>query len=133
MHLWQYESLAQRQRVREALVKDAPWMNEYMARMRPMLQRQENLLLRPLLPMQTFGKAPSAPPAPEVTAASGPVVYELKFHAIAPAEWVRLYVGLLLRSRASVSMPEGVWLCGCVLTYSCRGARSPGARSTAMQ
>ena len=110
MHLWQYESLAQRQRVREALVKDAPWMNEYMARMRPMLQRQENLLLRPLLPKQTFGKAPSSPPAPEVTAASGPVVYELKFHAIAPAEWVRLYVGLLLRSRASVSMPEGVWL-----------------------
>eukprot|EP01095_Lingulamoeba_sp_RSL-Kostka_P016587 TRINITY_DN8161_c3_g1_i1.p1 TRINITY_DN8161_c3_g1~~TRINITY_DN8161_c3_g1_i1.p1 ORF type:complete len:228 (+),score=63.45 TRINITY_DN8161_c3_g1_i1:90-773(+) len=46
VHFWSYESLAARQKVREALVKDEDWMNNYMANMRPMLQKQENTIIR---------------------------------------------------------------------------------------
>lgn len=45
VHLWEYDSLPARQQVREALVKDSAWMEGYMAKMRPMLQRQENSLM----------------------------------------------------------------------------------------
>ena len=44
-HLWEYESLDQRQQVRNALVGDKVWQQEYMVPMRTMLQKQENSLL----------------------------------------------------------------------------------------
>jgi len=55
VHIWEYDSLAQRQKVREALVKDTEWMQNYMAKMRPMLQKQENMVMWEL-PFWVFEK-----------------------------------------------------------------------------
>ena len=47
VHIWAYESLVQRQKVRNALGADNQWNDEYMAPMRPMLQAQENIVMVP--------------------------------------------------------------------------------------
>src|SRR3990167_612547 len=48
IHLWEYDSLAQRQNIRNALVKDKELMETYMSKMRPMLDLQENNVLVPM-------------------------------------------------------------------------------------
>lgn len=55
-HFWEYDSLAQRQRVRTALTEDSEWMQGYMKEMRPMLEKQDNVLLSP-----TLGSFPVSP------------------------------------------------------------------------
>ena len=47
VHIWGYESLVQRQRIRNALGGDREWNEGYMAKMRPMLQAQENAVMVP--------------------------------------------------------------------------------------
>ena len=47
VHIWGYESLVQRQKIRNALGRDAKWGSEYMQVMRPMLQAQENIVMVP--------------------------------------------------------------------------------------
>merc|ERR1712137_810629 len=47
VHIWGYESLVQRQQIRNALGGDNKWNDEYMAVMRPMLQGQENAVMLP--------------------------------------------------------------------------------------
>ena len=47
IHIWGYQSLVQRQKVRNALGTDNKWSDEYMARMRPMIQSQENIIMVP--------------------------------------------------------------------------------------
>lgn len=46
VHLWQYDSLAHRAKVRAALGSDAVWNGEYMNVVKPMWQSQSNTLLR---------------------------------------------------------------------------------------
>lgn len=48
VHLWQYDSLTQRQEVRAALAKDDKWKSEYLAPTRHMVDWQVNELLLPL-------------------------------------------------------------------------------------
>eukprot|EP00128_Syssomonas_multiformis_P015419 Colp12_sorted_trinity150504_noHs@29999 len=45
VHIWKYDSLAQRAAVRAALGQDKKWQQEYMAVMLPMLSSQENYLM----------------------------------------------------------------------------------------
>lgn len=54
VHLWQYDDLAHRASVRAALVKDTDWMDGYMKPMRPMLQKQENIVLENMYPWHLF-------------------------------------------------------------------------------
>jgi hypothetical protein len=44
VHLWQYDSLAHRAKVRAALGSDAVWNGEYMNVVKPMWQSQSNTL-----------------------------------------------------------------------------------------
>eukprot|EP01119_Soliformovum_irregulare_P007024 TRINITY_DN19432_c0_g1_i1.p1 TRINITY_DN19432_c0_g1~~TRINITY_DN19432_c0_g1_i1.p1 ORF type:complete len:222 (+),score=37.94 TRINITY_DN19432_c0_g1_i1:37-702(+) len=46
VHIWEYDSLDHRADVRKQLITDTEWQNEYMAKMRPMLQRQQNQILQ---------------------------------------------------------------------------------------
>lgn len=48
VHIWGYESLVQRQRIRNTLGKAEEWNKEYMSKMRPMIQAQENALMIPM-------------------------------------------------------------------------------------
>lgn len=43
-HVWNYESLAQRKQVRDALAKDAEWNTLYVANLLPLLQTQVNAM-----------------------------------------------------------------------------------------
>jgi hypothetical protein len=78
VHLWEYDDLQHRQNVRTALVQDEPWMTEYMSHMRPMLQRQDNMLLRPMFPDYDFT---SPPPSP-----ASPGVYEVHLNYLKPGK-----------------------------------------------
>ena len=40
-HLWQYESMEERARLRDALSKNERWTKEYMPAIRPLIQRQD--------------------------------------------------------------------------------------------
>jgi hypothetical protein len=46
VHLWAYEDLNERARRRTALMQDAPWL-AYVAKMLPLLVRQESKILTP--------------------------------------------------------------------------------------
>jgi hypothetical protein len=48
VHVWEYESLAHRKSVREALAVDTQWMTDYITPARPMWSLQNNQLLTPL-------------------------------------------------------------------------------------
>lgn len=48
VHLWEYNDHDHRARVRAALAKDRAWQTRYVARVRPMLQRQHAWILTPL-------------------------------------------------------------------------------------
>lgn len=47
VHLWRYESLAQRAAVREALMLDPRWSVEFLPKAMPMLERMESVILNP--------------------------------------------------------------------------------------
>ena len=47
-HLWQYESMEERARLRDALSKNERWNNEYVANIRPLIARQDIRLLNPV-------------------------------------------------------------------------------------
>ena len=48
MHLWSYESLNERQRLRSELGKNEAWVNEYLPLIMPHLVRQDIRLMQPL-------------------------------------------------------------------------------------
>lgn|SRR5574337_663718 len=98
VHLWEYEDLDHRTQVRAALAKDKAWATKYLARSRPMLQRQESLVLVP---------ADFWP----FTAPAGTGIYELRSYRLHPgkvAEWLDQFkAGLAARQR--YSKPVAVW------------------------
>lgn len=57
IHIWPYDSLQQRTQIRQNLALDPAWNKEYMDLMRPMLDKQFNSLLLPLVPI-SVPKAP---------------------------------------------------------------------------
>lgn len=46
-HLWEYEDLNAREALRVKLSKNMDWKNEYVARIMPLMQRQENRIMAP--------------------------------------------------------------------------------------
>ena len=53
MHLWSYDDLNTRQRLRQALGENKEWVNEYLPLILPHLIKQEIRLLQPLRPLGT--------------------------------------------------------------------------------
>lgn len=51
MHLWSYQDLNERQRLRKALGENKDWVNEYLPLILPYLVKQEIRLLQPLRPL----------------------------------------------------------------------------------
>ena len=52
MHLWRYEGLDERQRLREALSENEAWTGEYLPLIRPHLVRQDIRLMHAFLPLK---------------------------------------------------------------------------------
>jgi NIPSNAP len=80
-HLWSYESLDQRTRMREALSKNERWTREYVPAVQPMLQRQDVRFLNPVVDIQ--------PPPP-----GG--IYELRIYRMHPGramQWAQAFKG----------------------------------------
>lgn len=98
-HLWSYDSLAERTRLRAELAKNQRWTTEYIPAIRPLMVRQDIRLLNPVIEIQ--------PPAKD----GG--IYELRTY--------RMHVGMapgwsqLLKSylpmREAYSKIVGLWTC----------------------
>ena len=60
VHLWAYQDLNERAERRAALMKDAQW-RAYVAKMLPLLQKQESKILMPASFFQPTWQAPELP------------------------------------------------------------------------
>ena len=49
-HMWEYDDLAHRDKVRGELGKMESWRNDYVANVRPLIQRQDVKFLHPQVP-----------------------------------------------------------------------------------
>jgi hypothetical protein len=97
MHLWSYESVSERQRLRGELAKNARWTAEYLPLTRPHLVRQDNRLLNVVI-------APVAP-------ASTGNIYEFRNYRTRPGaakQWLDLFTGSL-KVREKYSKIVGLW------------------------
>ena len=97
MHLWSYESLNERARLRVELSKNARWTSEYVPLTRPNLLRQDIRLLNgvrgPVVPART------------------PNVYEFRNYRAKPGslpQWLKLFTGVLA-VREKYSKIVGLW------------------------
>jgi hypothetical protein len=98
MHLWSYESLNERARLRVELGKNPRWGAEYIPLIRPHLLRQEIRLLNAV-------KEPTAP-------ARSPNIYELRAYRMKPGgvpQWVKLFTAAL-PVREKYSKIVGLWV-----------------------
>ncbi len=100
VHLWSYPDLNERERLRQALAKDAAWTKEYVPQIRPLILAQENKILAPVegVPLtRPFG--------------GGKHVYELRSYRLHPGkvpEWVGHFkAGLPAREKYSKIV--GLW------------------------
>lgn len=99
VNLWAYESFAHRTRVRAALAADPEWNNDYLARSRPGLLREDTMIMRLVL-----ADALRTPP--------GPGVYELRqarLHSGATDAWIAGFERELALRRRHGHEPIGVW------------------------
>jgi hypothetical protein len=97
MHLWGYESYAERERLRGALGKNERWTGEYLPLMRPILLRQDIRLLNPII-------APATP-------AEVGNIYEFRYYRLQPGamkRWVELFTKVL-PIREKYSKIVGLW------------------------
>ncbi len=97
MHLWSYEDLNQRARLRAELSKNPRWGAEYIPLIRPNLVRQEIRLLNGV----------RAPTAPERT----PNIYEFRNYLAKPGaaqQWLELFTKALV-VRETYSKIVGLW------------------------
>jgi hypothetical protein len=95
-HLWSYESLDERARMREALSKNERWIREYVPVVQPMLQRQDVRFLNPVVDVQ--------PPSP-----GG--VYELRIYRMHPGkamQWAQAFKAIM-PVRQKYSKYVGIW------------------------
>ena len=84
VHLWTYESLNDRARLRAELQKNKRWTEEYIPLIRPHLVRQDIRLLNPIIPLR----------APATTGN----VYELRYYRTRPGgakPWLDAFTGAL--------------------------------------
>jgi NIPSNAP len=97
MHLWSYEDLSERLRLRAELAKNPRWGSEYLPLTRPHIVRQDIRLLNGVV-------GPIAP-------AKSPNLYEFRAYRAKPgaaAQWVKLFTGALA-SREKYSKIVGLW------------------------
>jgi len=100
VHLWSYPDLNERERLRQALGKDAAWTKEYVPQIRPLMVAQENKILA------AVEGVPLTRPV-----GGGKHVYELRSYRMHPGklpEWVSLFkTGLPAREKYSKIV--GLW------------------------
>jgi len=97
VHLWEYPSLDERERLRGELAKNEAWTKEYVPKIRVLMLAQENKILSPQLPLE--------PPAD-----SG-WLYELRWYRSHPGrigEWIREIKGIM-PTREKYSKVVGLW------------------------
>jgi hypothetical protein len=97
VHLWSFESLNERERLRSELAKNEEWTKGYLPHTRGSLLAQENKILSPVLPLK--------PPA------GAGHVYELRWyraHVGKLAEWLALFTGVM-PAREKYSKNVGVF------------------------
>jgi hypothetical protein len=97
VHLWTYESAAERDRLRGELARNEAWMKEYLPQVRPFLVAQENKIL-----------APAVPPTPPTDSGN---VYELRWyrtHVGRAADWIEMFKAVL-PAREKYMRRVGVW------------------------
>ena len=97
VHLWSFENLVERERLRGELAKNEDWTKVYLPPTRTMLLAQENKILSPVLPLK--------PPA------SAGHVYELRWyraHVGKLGEWLSLFTGVM-PAREKYSKNVGVF------------------------
>ena len=97
VHLWEYPSLDERERLRGELGKNEAWTKEYVPKIRVLMLAQENKILSPQLPL----KAP----------ADGGHLYELRWYRSLPGrigEWIR-HIKDVMPTREKYSKNVGLW------------------------
>jgi hypothetical protein len=97
VHLWNYPSLDERERLRGELAKHEQWSKEYVPKIRPLIAAQENKILSPQLPFK-----PPAEPGH---------VYELRWyraHTGKAGEWLSHFKAIM-PVREKYSKNVGVW------------------------
>lgn len=97
IHLWEYESLNERARLRAELGKNARWTGEYLPLIRPNLLRQDIRLMNAVI----------APVAPSTTGN----LYELRNYRVKPTmmkDWVSHFTEAL-PAREKYSKIVGLW------------------------
>jgi hypothetical protein len=97
MHLWSYQDLNERARLRAELAKNQRWNSEYIPQIRPNLVRQDIRLLNVV-------RAPAAP-------AKTPNIYELRAYRTRPGAvrpWLDLFTKAL-EVREKYSKIVGLW------------------------
>jgi len=97
VHLWEYPSLEERERLRGELGKNDAWAKEYVPRIRGLMLAQENKILSPQRPL--------TPPA------DAGWLYELRWYRSHPgriAEWIREIKGVM-PTREKYSKIVGLW------------------------
>lgn len=99
VHMWSFESLDERARLRADLSANKDWTGIYLPALREYLLRQEVRLMRAILPV----KAPTT---------SGNI-YELRHYrtqATRAAEWAKMYTEVM-PAREEYSACSGAWIC----------------------
>lgn len=97
VHLWRYEDLNERERLRVELAKNDAWTKEYVPKIRVLMLAQENKILSPALPLK--------PPA-----AAGHL-YELRWYRAQPGkigEWIG-HIKAIMPAREKYSKNVGLW------------------------
>ena len=97
VHLWSYQDLNERDRLRRELAKNEAWNTEYVPKIRPLLIAQENKILSEVLPLQ--------PPSDQGN------VYELRWyrtHMGMTRQWLDLFKAVMpVRDR--LTRRVGLW------------------------
>lgn len=97
VHLWAFDSLNERERLRSELAKNEDWTKGYIPQIRPMLLAQENKILSAALPLQ--------PPSDTGN------VYELRCyraHVHKAGEWIQLFKEVM-PAREKYMRRVGLW------------------------
>jgi hypothetical protein len=97
VHLWAYESLAERERLRAALARNEAWTRQYLPENRPRMLAQENKILAEVLPLQPPGDTGN--------------VYELRWYRTHPGragEWLEHFKAIM-PVRERYTRRVGLW------------------------
>lgn len=98
VHLWSYESLDERRRLRAALTENRAWVEDYLPLLRPLILRQDVRLMEAFLPLKAPERAGN--------------VYELRCYRTQVGrvrEWARNFAEVM-PARERYSRNVGAWV-----------------------